>query len=170
MVEMRRRAAGQASRPTAGEEEGPQEDAPPEVTRILADLFRDGNLTLEDDDGDAEYVDIEEMQEEGDIDNEEYDEDIDMEEDEDEDDIQGLFGYQITQGHALTSRARWHEEVKEPKQGGLDLLFSGEFGRIQHQMRSRNKAGNVAKLLLNRGSQVRPIHKEDFATVSDPVV
>ncbi|OCH96414.1 WD40 repeat-like protein [Obba rivulosa] len=57
----------------------------------------------------------------------------------------------------------WWPRITEPKKEGLELLTSGEFGRIRHQVNSRNKDNNVAKLLLNRGTQVRPVSKEDIA-------
>lgn len=146
-------------------------EPPPEIARLLADLIRDGAITYEEDDGDEDYVDIDEGQEESDEveDEEDEDEEADVEMEDGEEDMQGMFGYRVDprhNDHATTSHSQRHNIVRTPKQEGLDLLFSGEFGRIQHQIRSRNKAGNVAKFLLNRGSHVRPPHKEDFATVS----
>ena len=140
----------------------------PAVARLLAELLGDGTVAIEEDDGDDEYVDVESGEEDM-RDEEEEDEDIAMELDDEDDDDEyaaNILGYRVIRGTAPPHHERWHEEVKEPKEAGMKLLFSGEFGRIQHQIRSRNKAGNAAKLLLNRGSKVRPPHREDFAAVS----
>lgn len=169
MLEIRRRAAARAAQEASAQgEQGAQRageepvtlDGENDISRILAELIRDGTVTLQEDDGDEEYVDVEEG-EGGDEDEMEVDED-----DEDDEEGDGLFGYHTVRGHAPPpARSHWEEEIKEPKQEGLDLLYSGEFGRIQHQIHSRNKAGSAAKFLLNRGSRIRPSHREDFATV-----
>jgi DDB1- and CUL4-associated factor 11 len=139
----------------------------PTVARLFAELLRDGSATLVEDDGDEDYEDVEEDEEEDEVDE---DEDIAMEPDDEEDDddyAANILGYRAIRGTAPAQPQRWHDEVKEPKEEGLKLLFTGEFGRIQHQIWSRHKAGNAAKLLLNRGTKVRPPHREDFAAVSN---
>ena len=151
---------------TAGDQEEGEtsSNGGPEFTRILQELIRDGTVTVEEDDEDPDYVDIEGGEEE---DADEVDEDIEMGPEEDDDDDEyaaNILGYRVIR--STNQPGRWHDEVTEPKQEGLDLLFSGEFGRIQHQIRSRNKAGNAAKLLLNRGTKIKAPHREDFATVS----
>ncbi|THH33102.1 hypothetical protein EUX98_g1080 [Antrodiella citrinella] len=59
---------------------------------------------------------------------------------------------------------RWFEEVKDPKEQGLALLHGGEFGRIGHQLKSRANDNNIARTLLRRGAQVRPVPREDIAS------
>ncbi|EKM61354.1 uncharacterized protein PHACADRAFT_247904 [Phanerochaete carnosa HHB-10118-sp] len=169
MLEIRQRAAARTSQGTSArdEQEGQgagQEamnlDGDHDINRILAELIRDGTMTVEEDDGDQDYVDVDEG-EEG-----EEDDEIEIEEDEEEDEEgDGPPGYRIVQSHPPPlPRSHWKKEVTEPKQAGLNLLYSGEFGRIHHQIRSRNKAGNAAKFLLSRSSTIRPPPREDFAT------
>ncbi|KZT74971.1 WD40 repeat-like protein [Daedalea quercina L-15889] len=57
----------------------------------------------------------------------------------------------------------WFPQIKEPTKEGLKLLMGGEFGRLKHQLKSRKKDNNIAKLALNRGARVRPMYKEDLA-------
>ncbi|GJE85863.1 WD40 repeat-like protein [Phanerochaete sordida] len=169
MLEIRRRAAARAGQGAAAQREQANVEANEEpinleedhdINRLLSELIRDGTVTIEADDDDDEYVPDEDGEEDEDMGME-----IEEDEDEEEDEGNGLFGYRIVRDtRPQQTRLRWQEEVKEPKQEGLDLLYSGEFGRIQHQIRSRNKAGNAAKFLLNRGSRLRPPHREDFAT------
>lgn len=59
----------------------------------------------------------------------------------------------------------WWPEVTEPQKEGLDLLYSGEFGRALHQIQSRKGQNNVARNLLNRGMSSRPTPKEDITCV-----
>ncbi|EMD41857.1 hypothetical protein CERSUDRAFT_110417, partial [Gelatoporia subvermispora B] len=58
----------------------------------------------------------------------------------------------------------WWAPITTPKEEGLELLMSGEFGRVRHQVNSRNKDSNVARLLLNRGASARPVEREDVAS------
>ncbi|KAJ3509695.1 hypothetical protein NLJ89_g5084 [Agrocybe chaxingu] len=46
---------------------------------------------------------------------------------------------------------QWFKPVEEPQQAGLELLASGEFGQIGVKNRSRRKAVNLARTVLNRG-------------------
>lgn len=165
MLEIRRRtdeAGALSGRETADQGGSNSEETHPAVSRVLAELLGDGTIPFPEDDGDEEYIDVEE----GDEDEEgEEDEVMDIDGDFDDDEEADLFGYRVITGHAHTPNRRWHEEVTEPKEAGLSLLFSGEFGRIQHQLRSRSKAGNVARLLLNRGSKVRLPPREDYVSV-----
>lgn len=86
-------------------------------------------------------------------------EDEDEEDEEDED-----YSYSMEPNW---DRSRdWYPKVIEPKKEGLLLLMNGEFGRLQHQIKSRTKDNNIAKLLLNRGTRPRPTPKEDLASVS----
>ena len=167
---------------TANDAEAPvsdtphDENAPPQVTSLLRDLLRDGTIMMQDDDGDEEYIDIDEVLEDGDEEGEEDGEEgeegeEEFEIDQDEDDELGeFFGYHPINPPPPPPSRRSGREVIEPKQAGLDLLFSGEFGRIQHQIRSHNKAGSVAKHILNRARNIRPLCKEDVVTVGNLIL
>ncbi|RPD55853.1 WD40 repeat-like protein [Lentinus tigrinus ALCF2SS1-6] len=110
------------------------------------------NVTLvsqddQDDDDDPDYVDEEEVEEE------------------EEDDYSGYFygfGYPASQRH--WDRSGWWPEITEPQKEGLELLFGGEFGRIMHQMKARDRSKNIARNILNRGASFRPTCREDIAS------
>lgn len=146
----------------------------PQVMSLLRDLIRDGAITIStEEDNDEEYIDTEnglDDEDEDIIEDEEGEDDaddVDMDdEDEEEEELAALYGYRPINHSASVPRPHPHEAATEPKEAGLELLYSGEFGRLQHQIRSRNKAGNVAKVVLNRGRGIRPTYKEDLATVS----
>ena len=152
LLQSRRRQTGTAESQGDTDQGEITEDS---LNRVLAELIGDGTLVLGDEDeDDPDYELVEEDEDE--------DEDVDMEEYEDDDEDTNGHGY-----HQLPSiPGKWHEEVKEPKPEGLALLYSGEFGRLRHQIRSRNKEGDVSKLFLNRGSRIRPPVREDFTAVS----
>lgn len=59
----------------------------------------------------------------------------------------------------------WWPRIAEPQKEGLELLYSGEFGRALHQIRSREDQNNVARKLLSRGMSSRPTPKEDITCV-----
>ena len=130
------------------------------LNRVLAELIGDGRLTLGDDD--ENDPDFELVEDDDGLDDEDAEAMEEYEEDEDEEEE----GDMLEDQQALVVPGKWHEEVKEPKQEGLSLLFSGEFGRLKHQIRSRNKDGDVSKMFLNRGTKIRPPVREDFASVS----
>ncbi|CAA7264768.1 unnamed protein product [Cyclocybe aegerita] len=50
---------------------------------------------------------------------------------------------------------QWFKPVEEPQQAGLELLTSGEFGQVGIKNRSRRRATNLARTVLDRG--YRPI-------------
>lgn len=162
-LEMRRQRSGSAGL------EMPEEtiltDA--DFDRVLSELVGQGSIVLAaDDENDTDY-----RPEEGEDDDEDDEEDGegDGEDMEDEDEAQELvdeddgFGYGWSE--SFGPHGKWHDDVTEPKQEGLSLLYSGEFGRIRHQTKSRNKDANVARFLLNRGTKLRPVPREDFAAV-----
>ncbi|KAL4241704.1 DDB1- and CUL4-associated factor [Abortiporus biennis] len=97
----------------------------------------------------------EELEQEDEDDNDEDDDDY---VDEDEDDDEDFYFHQVG------PHGKWYEEVKEPKQEGLELLMSGEFGRLGHQFKTRAKNNNVVRTLLDRGTRVRPTSREDIAS------
>ncbi|THH00690.1 hypothetical protein EW026_g1895 [Hermanssonia centrifuga] len=133
-----------ASEPTAdGFDPTASQITDEDFSHVLAELVRDGTVVLHEDEEAEDEEDHEEDEEE------------EEELDEDDDDMFGYYNDPISNG-------RWYEEVKQPKQEGMSLLFSGEFGRIRHQIRSRNEKSNVASILLNRGTKIRPTYKEDL--------
>lgn len=86
----------------------------------------------------------------------------------DEDDEDTVYPYSwgsTTQAHSWDRSRDWWPEVIEPQKEGLDLLYSGEFGRALHQIQSRKGQNNVARNLLNRGMSSRPTPKEDITCV-----
>ncbi len=110
---------------------------------------RNVTLVSQDDDDDADYVD--------------------EEEEEEEDDDSGYFygfGYPTSQRH--WDRSDWWPEITEPQKEGLELLLGGEFGRVMHQMKTRDGNRNVARSILNRGAISRPTYREDIASVRIP--
>ena len=128
------------------------------LPNVLAQLIADGTVVLQDDneEDDPDY----QMEEE-------EDDDEEIDEMDDDDDDEETYGHHHV--HHAPHHHNWFEEVKEPKPEGMALLFSGEFGRIKHQIRSRSKAGNVSKILLRNRNRVRPTAREDVASVC-PVI
>ncbi|KAI0778307.1 WD40 repeat-like protein [Trametes elegans] len=97
----------------------------------------------EDDEEDAEYMDEDE-------------------EDAEEDDEAIYYG---SGAHTHWDRNReWWPEITEPQEEGLSLLINGEFGRVQHQLKSRKGQRNVARSLFNRTLSARPTYREDIAS------
>ncbi|TBU63826.1 WD40 repeat-like protein [Dichomitus squalens] len=96
----------------------------------------------EDDDDDPDYVD----------------------EEEDEEEDVGYYTYGLgSQAHSRPwNRSEWWPKRTEPQKEGLELLYSGEFGRLLHQIQAREGQHNVARNLLNRGTNARPTPKEDI--------
>ncbi|CDO75481.1 hypothetical protein BN946_scf184935.g17 [Trametes cinnabarina] len=98
------------------------------------------------------------------VDDEENDPDYvdEEEEDEDEDEVIEYWG---VGAHTQWDRTRdWWPQVTEPKEEGMSLLMSGEFGRVLHQLKSRSERKNVARNLLNRATSARPTYREDIAS------
>lgn len=78
---------------------------------------------------------------------------------EDDDD----WGYEIR----THSRPPWYEEVTEPVKEGVELLYSGDFGRIGPKSRSRRKAANIARRVLAQSSIPTPVsYREELTSVS----
>ncbi|KAJ3557114.1 hypothetical protein NM688_g1646 [Phlebia brevispora] len=148
LLEVRRRQPESEGSGNAGQDSQPLTEE--DLNHVLTQLVS-GNASLEDEDDEDDGV-YQPGQDE--------DEDDELEGIDDEDDDIDMYGYQSIPTNV---HGRWHEEVKEPKDAGLSLLYSGEFGRIKHQIRSRNKDGNVAKFLLSSRSKVRPPQREDIA-------
>ncbi len=103
----------------------------------------DTALSLDEDDEDEDYEDDDGMGDEDDEDDDEYD-------------------YYPVAG----TPGRLFEDVKEPKEEGLELLMGGGFGRIGHQLKSRSDQNSICKVLSGSRSRLRPIPREDTAAVS----
>ncbi|KAG6842430.1 hypothetical protein C0991_007560 [Blastosporella zonata] len=93
---------------------------------------------------------------------EDDDEDDDGDDDEDED-------YYST--FSTAAIAPWKGPVTtEPQPAGVELLNSGDFGRVGSKARTRRNDINLANLILNRARRtysVPALHKEDYAAVRD---
>jgi WD repeat-containing protein 23 len=93
-----------------------------------------------------------EEEEEGNDDDGEY-----FENDEDDDWAYGSHVYR---------RPPKHEKVTESVKEGVELLYSGDFGRIGPKSRSRRKAANIARQVLSRKSAAIPVcYREELVSV-----
>lgn len=84
----------------------------------------------------------------------------DDDDDDDEDDYSSAFPSRTRQTR------NQYDEVKEPQQVGLELLMSGEFGRVGNKVRSRAGRQNLAKIIRGRAASTRQMPKEDLAAVN----
>ena len=146
----------------------------PEYGGLISQLLRPGSVEIVDDeDDDPNYHpgqeedntldqgqdEDEDEDEDGMLDAEELDIDID-------DDWEDTGNAGRGWNQSLPPRQRYYSEpVTKPQPAGVALLYSGEFGRIKHQTRTRNKDNNIARTLLDRGSKLRPSTREDITTV-----
>ncbi|KAG6919041.1 hypothetical protein DXG01_009751 [Tephrocybe rancida] len=89
--------------------------------------------------------------------------DPDDDEQDEEDDEDGDDDYYYSFNAAAT--APWKgPETTEPQQAGVELLNSGEFGRVGAKARIRRNDINLTKLILNRARRPHPIsNKEEYA-------
>ena len=90
--------------------------------------------------------------------------DVDDDEDEDEDD--GAYDPVWDRRRPPRSSGKWFTPVEAPQKAGVDLLMSGEFGRVQRKIDAQRKRDNVAKALLARRSRLRRTYREDITSVS----
>lgn len=61
---------------------------------------------------------------------------------------------------------KWFPEVTKPQKAGVELLRSGDFGRVADKLRSRRSDINVAKLVYKRSLRPELVsYKEDYASV-----
>ncbi|KAI0361487.1 WD40 repeat-like protein [Trametes cingulata] len=87
-----------------------------------------------------------------------------VDEDEEEEDEEA-YDYYSSGAHTHWDRTRnWWPTITEPQEEGLSLLMSGEFGRVEHQINSRNRKKNVARSLFNRSTSSRPTYREDITS------
>ncbi|KAF5385331.1 hypothetical protein D9615_001190 [Tricholomella constricta] len=85
-------------------------------------------------------------------------EDDDDEDEEDEDD-------NYFNAFRAAAREQWTgPKITEPQQAGVELLNSGDFGRVANKLRARRNDVNIAKFLFNRGKRPQlTTYKEDYA-------
>ena len=57
---------------------------------------------------------------------------------------------------------------KEPQEAGVRLLMGGEFGRTRVKQDIRSQKHNIARQLLSRRAQLRPVPKQDIGLVRSP--
>lgn len=142
----------------------------PEYGGLISQLLGSGSVEIVDDeDDDPDYHPGQEegnMLDEGEDDDEDEDDDGMLDADDIDDDWEDSGNAGRGWNQSLPQRQKYyHEPVTKPQPAGLALLYSGEFGRIEHQTRTRNKDNNIARTLLNRGSKLRPSPREDITTV-----
>ncbi|KAG6873840.1 hypothetical protein C0995_010452 [Termitomyces sp. Mi166 len=89
------------------------------------------------------------------------DEDEEYEEDDDDDDDDYYTSFRSA------AVAPWKSpEIAEPQKEGVELLNSGDFGRVGSKARKRRNDINLANLILDRARRSRPVRnnlKEDYA-------
>jgi WD repeat-containing protein 23 len=62
---------------------------------------------------------------------------------------------------------QWFPPVTDPQQAGLDLMMSGQFGRVGRKTCSRHRQGNIAKLIHHPPTRFRTAaYIEDMVSVS----
>ncbi|KAF8899131.1 WD40-repeat-containing domain protein [Infundibulicybe gibba] len=87
----------------------------------------------------------------------------DEDEDEDEDGFEDEDEDEYFSGNRETMHA-WFPEVTEPQKAGVELLNSGDFGRVRHRPVSRRQNTSIMKLMQSRSAQPRlNQYKEDYA-------
>jgi DDB1- and CUL4-associated factor 11 len=85
------------------------------------------------------------------------DDEVDEDDDDDDDEYSNSFRQAAHQ---------WFPEVTEPQKAGVELLTSGDFGRVAGKLRSRRSDFNVAKLVYRRSMGPKlASYKEDYASV-----
>lgn len=91
-----------------------------------------------------------------------HDTDEDEEDDEDDD-----YDYHHYAPFGTVVGAPWKgPETTEPQNEGVELLNSGDFGRVGNKARTRRNCINLANLILNRSRHPRPVsNMEDYAAV-----
>jgi WD repeat-containing protein 23 len=66
------------------------------------------------------------------------------------------------------SAHQWYPPVSEPQKAGLELLASGDFGRVGVKARSRRNSHNILKPVLNKFYHPLPLtSREDLQSVRD---
>lgn len=91
------------------------------------------------------------------------------EEDEEDDDNDAIYEDDDDWGYEIRAPGRppWFEEVKEPVKEGVELLYSGDFGRIGPKSRSQRKTANIARHVLAQSHKAVPApSREELVCVS----
>jgi len=61
---------------------------------------------------------------------------------------------------------QWYKPATEPQKAGVELINSGDFGRVANRARVRRNDVNLAKFLINRPRRPQPsTYKEDYVHV-----
>ena len=61
---------------------------------------------------------------------------------------------------------QWYPPHTEPQKRGVELLMSGEFGRVGNKLRSKKCSRNVSRLLLDRSCKSRGVlSREELSSV-----
>ncbi|KAF7307467.1 WD-REPEATS-REGION domain-containing protein [Mycena indigotica] len=88
---------------------------------------------------------------------------LEVDGDDDDDDEEDDQHYQRAM-HAQSHRA-YFKEVKDPQEAGVNLIHSGDFGRVGPKIRARDHNFNIARTIRARASQARPrFYREDYTT------
>lgn len=91
---------------------------------------------------------------------------ISDDEEEEDDDPEDNFYYGWYRRPDSAPHKRWYEPVVEPQDTGVELIASGEYGRVAPKLNARHGVRNVAKMLNTRGTRTRRTYKEDYTSVS----
>ncbi|THV01435.1 WD40 repeat-like protein [Dendrothele bispora CBS 962.96] len=114
----------------------------------IAQLFGSGRITFvgeDDDEEDADYMDNDSDE------NEDWRDDPSYMDDE-------PYG-------ASRPQKLWTAPPTTPQDAGVELIKSGEFGRVSPKIRARRGHNNLAKVISNRLSRPHPaLYKEDYAS------
>lgn len=93
------------------------------------------------------------------------DEDEDADDDDEDDETEYYNSF------AATAHQKWFTEVTEPQKAGVELLNSGDFGKVANKSRTRRKDINLAKSIMNRSRHPQPTaYKEDHADVTSSLL
>ncbi|KAA1467844.1 WD40 repeat-like protein [Dentipellis sp. KUC8613] len=88
----------------------------------------------------------------------------DEDDDEDYEEDESYWSPSVRRGPDLPE---WARPPTEPQQEGVELLMSGEFGRIRPKVNVRGGQRSVARILQSRQTRTRSLYKEDL--ISDLV-
>lgn len=94
---------------------------------------------------------------------------LDLEDDEDDEDYRPDQDSDDESAYYDNYRPRqWFPPVLEPQDEGVELLKSGDFGRVGTKMNGLYGSGNLARTIINRSTRPQPypaLYKEDYASV-----
>ncbi|KAI0066418.1 WD40 repeat-like protein [Artomyces pyxidatus] len=94
-------------------------------------------------------------EQEGEEEDEEDDDDEDYEDEEEEEEE-----YATAYGRGEENQ-KWFRPATKPQKAGVQLLMSGEYGRVRHKIRARAGEWNVGKVIGEQRSRIRRTPRED---------